>query len=96
MYIYISYESNVDELTGRDWPHGTGHDVLTSLAINVELLVLYVQFDEWQCSVEVVGTVQVAGVHSGVRRGLDVTGLQTTVFKHAVTIGPGRTDEICL
>ena len=33
-------------LSGRDGSHGTGHNVLASLAIYIELLILYVKFDE--------------------------------------------------
>lgn len=41
-------------LTRSNGPHGTRHDVLASLTVDIKLLVLYVKLYVWQSCVQVV------------------------------------------
>jgi hypothetical protein len=81
-------------LSGRDRPHGARHDVLASLAIYIELFVLYVKFDEGQPRVEMVTAVKTSGVNTGVSRRLYVTSLKAAVTENALTVGPGTMESV--
>lgn len=66
---------------GADGPHGTGHDVLAALPVDVELLVLDVELDEGLTRVQPVLAVQSAWVDARVCRTLNVACLQAAVLR---------------
>ena len=72
-----------------DRPHGTGHDILASLPVDVELLVLDVELNEGQPRVQPVLAVKSARIDARVRRTLDVAGLQPAVLEAALAVGAG-------
>lgn len=69
-----------------DRPHGTSHDVLAALSINVELFIFNVKFDKRLSSIEPVFAVQSSRINSRIGRTLYVTGLKSTVVKTALAI----------
>ena len=76
--------------TGTDGTHWTGHDVLATLTIYIELLVLYVQFDEWQSGVEPILAMQCPWIDTRISRTLNVASLQSTVLESALAVSAGH------
>jgi len=75
---------------GADGSHRARHDVLASLPVDVELLVLDVELDEGQPGVEPVLAVQRARIDARIRRALHVARLQSAVLEHALAVAAGH------
>jgi len=71
---------------GTDRPHRARHDILASLAVDVELFVLDVKLDEGQPSVQTIFAVQCARIDARISRALHIARLQSTVLEDALAI----------